>query len=120
PAIGLAFGLDRAVILLKDRLEDIKNENKLSVFFAAIGKAQKAKGFVIVDELRRVGIKCEMDFSREELKPQLKQANKLQVKYTIIFGQEEAEKDIVLIKNMESGTQVEVGLGNIEKYFTDV
>ena len=61
-----------------------------------------------------------MDFNKEDLKPQLKQANKLRANYSIIYGEEEAVKNIVVIKNMTSGDQNEVALDKIKEYFSHV
>ena len=115
PAVGFAFGVERAVMVLQ-QMSDIIKQKETLVFVAPIGFEQQTKCFYLVDELRRVGIKCEMDYSKSDLKSQLKQANKIQAGYTLIFGEAEAEKNTILIKSMQSGQQVEVAWESVISY----
>jgi histidyl-tRNA synthetase len=116
PAVGFAFGEERAVMVLKELSDIIKNEETL-VYIAPIGFSQQTKCFFLADNLRRNGIKCELDYSKRELKSQLKRANKLNATYALIYGEEEAEKNIAIIKDMKKGKQVEVGFDTITEFF---
>lgn len=115
PAVGFAFGVERAVLVLQQMSDIIKKKETL-VFVAPIGFDQQTKCFYLVDELRRAGIKCEMDYSKDDLKSQLKQANKFQAGYTLIFGQTEAEKNTIIIKDMQKGMQVEVAWESVVEF----
>ena len=50
-----------------------------------------------------------------KMKAQLKSADRLNAKYTIIIGEDELEKGIVQVKNMESGEQKEMKLTELHK-----
>jgi len=99
-------------MVLKE-MSDIFKEDGALVFVAPIGSPQEPQCFYIMDELRRAGIKCEMNFAKHDLKAQLKQANKLNANYTIIYGEEEANKKVVLLKDMAKRTQEEIRLTNV-------
>lgn len=112
PAVGFAFGVERAVMILQEMSDIIKQKEEL-VFVAPIGFSQQTQAFYLMDSLRRSGIKCEMDYSKKDLKGQLKQADKLKADYVLIFGEEEAERNIVIVKNMSTGHQEEISLQDI-------
>jgi histidyl-tRNA synthetase len=52
---------------------------------------------------------------RDSLKSQLKVADRLRVKYTLILGQKEALEDKILLRDMESGKQKVLNLKNAVK-----
>ena len=47
----------------------------------------------------------------------MKDANKLNVQYVIIIGDDEIKNNHVVIKNMDSGEQVNIAINEINKYF---
>lgn len=116
PAVGFAFGVERAVMILKE-FSDIIKQNPSLIFVAPIGFNQQTHCFYVMDELRRAGLHCEMDYSKKDLKAQLKQANKLNAAHVIIFGEDEAEKETYIIKNMLAKTQEEVPMDQLLDYF---
>ena len=118
PAVGFAFGVERAVMILKEYSDILPNPEK-TVFVAPIGFNQQTKCFYLMNELRRAKIKCAMDYAKEDLKSQLKVANKLNADFALIFGEEEAEKQIILVKDLAKRTQEEVPLKNIVTYIKE-
>ncbi len=115
PAVGFAFGVERTVMVLKEFSDILRKKEKL-VFVAPIGAAQEPKCFSITNELRRAGIRCEMNFAKNNLTNQLKEANKLHADYVVIFGESEAEKNCVLIKRMIDGQQEEVAIDQVTQH----
>ncbi len=59
------------------------------------------------------------DTLRRSLKAQMKEANKLKAKYTIIIGDDEIQNKQVTIKNMKNGQQESIHLDNIQSYFNN-
>jgi histidyl-tRNA synthetase len=112
PAVGFAFGVERAVMVLKEFSDIVKREDPL-IYVAPIGFNQQTKCFNLMNDLRRAGLKCEMDYSKEDLKSQLKEANKMDAKYCLILGEEESEKDEIILKDMTARTQESIPLGQI-------
>jgi histidyl-tRNA synthetase len=115
PAVGFAFGVDRAVMILKELSDILKAKNNL-IYVAPIGAPQQQKCFYLVDHLRRAGLKVEIDYSKDDIKYQLKQANKLGAAHCILYGDREAENDTVVIKNMQTGNQNTVSFSEIISY----
>ena len=73
----------------------------------------KKKSLVLFEQLRRSGIPVKASFGRDSIKSQLRIANRLGAKYTLIFGQKEAFDDTIIIREMDSGVQETVLLKNI-------
>ncbi|MFC1771158.1 histidine--tRNA ligase [Candidatus Margulisiibacteriota bacterium] len=115
-AVGFAFGMERVVMVLKE-LKMFKEQESNLVFMAPLGTDQQIKCLQLADSLRLAGIKCDMSYSKTDLKSQLKIANKLNAGYTVIYGEEEAQKNVVLIKNMKVRTQEEVPFKKVKEYF---
>lgn len=117
PAVGFAFGMERAVMLLKD-LVDTKS-NGVMVYLLPIGMAQRGKLFILMDALRRAGVSCELGFE-DKLKTGLKRANQLGSRFVVIYGEDEAEQNIVLVKDMGSGEQQSLAIEGVLDFFNNV
>lgn len=108
PGIGFAIGVERLVLLLENRNDLVRYPK---VFVAALGSETKSKAFELSMALRLKGVWTEMDYEDKSLKSQMRRANKLKANYTLIIGEQELESGSAILKDMESGKQVEVNLG---------
>ena len=75
------------------------------IFLAQIGQQGKVQAMKLFEKFRKEGVGAYENFSKDSLKAQLDQANKLGVKYTLIVGQKEVLDGTVLVRDMESGVQ---------------
>lgn len=105
PAVGFGFGIERTIMLL----DHIKKEIEMSIDLYLIPLDTLARNFLfyIMHRLRGYGISCEIGYS-DNLKNQLKKANKLNAKRVVIVGEEERESQIVQYKDMLDRTQTDV------------
>ncbi len=112
PGVGFAIGLER--FLLVARLpEDL--EPRLDLFVAALGEAARRWAFPRVRKLRKEGFLVEMDQEGRSLKAQLKQANRLRARFTLIVGENELREEKLILRDMETGKQEEILLDNWEE-----
>ena len=72
-----------------------------------------------VYELRNQNINAELDLNGRSVKAQMKYADKLKAGYTLVFGDEEMEKNLFRLKNMETGETTENDYDNIMKYLKE-
>lgn len=102
-AIGFALGLDRLVLATPDTSTE---SSAVKVFIAAMDDAafQYAYGKVQLP-LRKAGISSDLDYLRRSLKSAMRQADKKQLEWMIIVGEEEVKENRVTLKNMKSGEQ---------------
>ena len=115
PAIGFAAGIERLILSL--------NQEKLSIFkrpnIYIINTEEKnlELSIKITESLRNNNFIVINDTLRRSLKSQMKDANRLNVLYTIIIGEDEIKSNKATIKNMDKGTQDKVSFDKINSYF---
>ena len=105
PACGFAGGVERLIMVLKENDVQIPKQKPIEVYLAQLGESARKKALKLYEELRRAGIKISGGFSEDGLRPQLSEASKLGVAYTLILGQKEILDNTILIRDMENGSQ---------------
>lgn len=110
--IGFGMGLTRIILAMKEQGLDNVNQARPVLYVAALGENAAVKALEIAERLRREGKFCECDIVGRSLKAQMKYANKIGAKYTLIIGDSEIEAGKAQLRNMEDGSQSEVELDN--------
>ena len=95
--VGFAMGLERLMNALKCENIKLHIHNDIDVY--VIPMDAKDYAFNLCMNLRLNGFKVEMDYNNRNLKNNFKQADKLNSQFVIIIGSEEADTDIITIKN---------------------
>ncbi len=80
------------------------------VFLAQLGNLAKRKSLKLLEDFRIARIHVGESFGRDSLKAQLKMADKLESRYTLLLGQKEALEGTVIIRDMKTGKQETVKL----------
>ncbi len=109
PAVGFAMGMERLLLLTDTLGIDLDGREKPDIYIGHIG--EKADLYVqnLVLALRREGIAAERDYMNRSVKAQMKYADKIGAKYTMVLGDTEIESGKANLKNMENGEITEVG-----------
>jgi len=105
PACGFALGLERTIAKIKENNIPLKKDEDNIIFLAQLGEQARRKSFVLFEELRRAGFKVRQAFTKDSLKMQLEEANRLEAKFSLILGQKEVMDGTVLFRDMDSGIQ---------------
>jgi histidyl-tRNA synthetase len=105
PACGFSWGLERAILRIKEKDVPVPELPGPEVFVAQLGEPARRKTLALFNALRKEGVRVGESFSRDALKAQLEIANRLGVRYTLILGQKEVLDGTVLIRDMDSGIQ---------------
>ena len=106
PAIGWAMGVERVILLLKQLEISIPEQHgQPRIFIAQLGEVAKRKALLLFEEFRKHGITAKASFGRDSIKSQLRIANRLGIKYTLMVGQKEALDETVILREMDSGVQ---------------
>ena len=115
PGVGFGLGKERLLILMEqnDIIVDDPNVPDISVSF--IGDKARLYALDLVHKLRACGVSAIIDTLNRNLKGQMKYANKLNARYSVVIGDNEIEKGIVTLKNMHSGEQKEINAIDITK-----
>lgn len=108
PGIGFGMGITRVLLAMREEgVADIEKELPL-LYVAALGEFAQVKALAICERLRREGKFCECDTVGRSLKAQMKYANKIGAKYTLIIGDSEIETGRAMLRDMSTGEQREV------------
>jgi histidyl-tRNA synthetase len=113
PAVGAAAGLERIIILMKERGMKLGKAPRSELFLAQLGELAKRKSLILIEEFRKMKIPLAELLASDSLKSQLAQANKMGAKYALILGQKEALEGEIIIKDMETGKQETVKLEKV-------
>lgn len=105
PACGAAGGVERIIQAMKERELSVPGVKEPEVFLAQLSDLAKVKTLKLLEDFRKANLLVAYSLSRDSLTKQLKLANKLGVKYTLILGEEEAKKDYIILRDMASGKQ---------------
>ncbi len=114
PACGVGIGISRIMELMMEKeIKVEKKEEKIQIFLAQLGQSAKRKSLKLFEEFRSAKIPMAESFSKDSLRTQLNTANKMGVKWVLIFGQREALEDFITLRNMETGVQEEIKLDKV-------
>ncbi len=108
PGIGFAMGITRLILAMEAYGAVPASEHAPLLYIAPMGAAAQCKAAGIVAKLRREGVYAEYDLVARSLKAQMKYADKINAKYTLIIGDNEIENGKAILKNMQESSQVEV------------
>lgn len=114
PAIGFAMGIER-IILLHEKTFPEGFQKETDAFIAHFGGDTRKAAFILAYELRKNGVFIDVDYEEKSLKSQLKRADKLGVKYTVIIGEEELSRGKVKIRDMRRSLEEEMNLEDVKK-----
>ncbi len=112
-ACGVAPGIDRIVLAMKDRGVKPWSAPKPDLFVAQLGKQGKRRALALYNNLRDAGYVLDANFAKDALKTQLDIANEKEIPYVVLVGQKEVMDNTVIIRDMESGNQEVVDFDKI-------
>ena len=105
PGIGFATGLERLTLNLKRNNVQVPNLPSPQFLVANVGEGARNAALKLSVRLRRAGIGAILSSGSRGLRGQMRQANALEIPYTLILGDDEIEKGEVVVRDMESSLQ---------------
>ncbi|REI06563.1 histidine--tRNA ligase [Staphylococcus felis] len=117
--IGFALSIERLLLALEEEGIELPVDNTIDLFIATMGDVADQYAVQLLNHLRHNGIKVDKDYLSRKLKGQMKQADRLNAKFTIVLGDQELEQKQVDIKNMETGGATKVSLDGISSYILE-
>jgi len=113
PAVGFAAGVERMIIAMDQQNIEWPLKEELVIFVATVNEKTQERAFRLLQKIRNTGLSADMDYSGGSLKSQMRIANKIAARYTVIVGEEELSKNMIILRNMQTKEQKEVNLGNL-------
>ena len=112
PAVGISFGLTSIYEILKTR-DDFKNTSDIKFYIIPMGVDMEALS--LADTLRSYGYNVDVEMKGRKLKKSLDFANRENIPYVIIVGEDEVKSGKVTVKDMINQNNFEIDLKNPEK-----
>lgn len=106
PGIGFAIGLERVALLLGQR-EFISVPD---LFIATMGSGERDTAFRLMDGLIKSGVRVELDYEGKSLKSQMRRADKLKARFSVVIGENEVKSEKAAFKRMCDGSVTEASL----------
>ncbi|SDQ47159.1 histidine--tRNA ligase [Virgibacillus salinus] len=113
PGIGFGMGMERLLMALDAESKEILIDDQLDCFVVAVGDEAEKEAVHLLHELRKDGIQADKDYQGRKMKAQFKAADRFKAKYVLILGEDEIQREIVNVKELETGEQLEVPLSQL-------
>lgn len=112
PAVGLSFGLEPIYYILSEQ----EQQRFVDVLIVPMGT--EIECIKVAEILRKNNINAIVDFNNKKVKKSFEYANKTNIKYVIVIGEDEISKQMYSIKDLDTGTQQILPIDEIVKLMT--
>lgn len=120
PGIGYAMGIERLLMVLEAQGIQIPKPSPCDLYIASMGENASVFAMKLASDLRNEGFAAESDLISRSLKAQMKYADKIDAKYSMVIGDDELAAGKAKVKNMSTGETHELDLnGDLSKFFYD-
>ncbi|MEZ5757668.1 MAG: histidine--tRNA ligase [Emcibacteraceae bacterium] len=113
--IGWAAGMERIAELIS---EDLLINPSRPVVVTPVGDSAQVVAMKIAHDLRLAGIVVDMAY-RGNVAKRMKRANKQNATFAILIGDDEIARSVVMVKNLDLGSQEEVSFSNLCQYIRE-
>jgi len=120
PAMGVSIGVDRVVESTWYKKLCPRILKKPKIYFIQLGFDAKLKSLNVIEILRKGKVPIAQSISKDNLGAQLAVAEKLGMRYAIIFGQKEAMDNTVIFRDMSNRSQETIKLPKLLEYIKEL
>ena len=113
PSLGFAMGIERLMMVLSAQNAELPKAPTCDLFIATLGENAILKASALCRELRDEGYKVQTDICGRGLKAQMKYADKIGAKFSLVLGDNEVESGKATLKNMSNSAEKEIALAEI-------
>lgn len=112
PAVGISFGLTSIYELMKENKE-FKDKSIIDIFIIPIDT--KLESLKLANSIRSLGYKVDIEMNDKKVKKSLDYANKENIPYVIVLGEDEIKNGIFKLKDMLKNTDYIIKFDNIDE-----
>ncbi|MDY4813360.1 MAG: histidine--tRNA ligase [Ruminococcus sp.] len=120
PSLGCAMGIERLLLLMESSGVEIPKPETCDLYIASMGDRASLKAFALTEDVRKSGFSAQCDIVGRGLRPQMKFADKIGAKFSLVIGDNEIDENKAEVKNMETGDKTAVSLQSFAKEFEDI
>ncbi len=111
PAMGFAFGVERAILCMPDPAE--KFVAPVGLFIATLGAAARQRATALAHGLRLAGVTVEVEHREVGMKAQFRRADKLGARLSLALGEAELASGQANLKDMAARVETPVALADL-------
>ena len=112
--VGISFGLDRIYLVLEELQLFPETVNKtIDVFFINFGEAEALFSLKAIKQLRNHNINAELYPDAAKMKKQMNHANKRNIPFVVLVGEQEMESGSFTLKDMNTGEQYKLSIDEL-------
>ena len=105
PAVGISFGLSTIFEILKKK-DEFKNKSLIDIYIIPMNT--KKQSLTLANKLRSLGYKVDLEMNDKKVKKCFEYANRENIPYVIVLGEDEIKNNFFNLKNMVSGEQFKI------------
>ncbi len=113
PAVGFAAGLDRILLAVEKEGVEVTPPAPPDVYVVSVSESAREKCFALAATLRKK-FHAEVDLVGKSLQAQMKTANSLAARLSLIIGDDELDSGLLTLRDMQSGEQEKVREEDLE------
>lgn len=110
PALGFGSGIERLLLTMENSNCEFIEKNTCDLYIASMGEKAQNHAASLAMALRDEGFFTEYDLMGRGLKAQMKYANKINAKFTLVLGDNELETKKAKLKQMDTGEEIDISL----------
>lgn len=115
--VGISFGAERIYDVLNQlELYPAKLLKTTRVMFVNFGPAEEKYCLPVLAELRKLGVNAEIFPDSTKMKKQMNYANKKEIPFVVLAGENEMNAQKFTLKNMESGDQQSLSASELTEF----
>src|SRR5581483_4572400 len=108
-----ALGVDRTVLAMRAEEVALPPASRVDVFAVPLGAEARARLLVVVDELRRSGVRADLAYGGRGLKGAMKGADRSGARFALVLGERDLTDATVQLKELSTGEQRAVPLADV-------
>ena len=113
PGVGMSVGVTRLFDLLtKQNYFDLAKTNEIECAIITFDDTLE-DGLSLTSKLRELGVKADCLYENKSFKSKMKEANKRQIKYVLIVGEDEVKNQKYTLKDMTTSEQSQLSIEQI-------
>ena len=115
PAVGVAHGLDRILLAMKEQKSVLKGEETKKVVIIPIGDELRGEALRISQKLRESNLSVEVEVMGRKMGKALEDADRRNFDYAVIIGEKELKEGAVVLRNLKNREQNTLKIEELEK-----
>jgi len=113
PGVGIGIGVERVLLVRRQLGVEEGQPARSGCFIVTLGDAAWEAGLKLAAQLRAEGLRVDLDYRRRSMRAQLRHADGESFAQALIIGDDELAQGVVSVRDMESGEQEQVGMGEL-------